>query len=307
MAATHRPAQQTRFEPRPEPRSKPPRVPYRSRPTALSAVLAAGVLFTLLGPVPTGLAGPGATPGLVVHSQPEPRQGKEDDKPALLTDDDIDLLRVYEVQMRDAEGNPPDVRVPRAVMREVFDKYRDSDLIPRGRSEQAKFLRADGHEQLQLLFKLRAREYYKDVRIVSPVKALRDWQKIHRTYVQGYFAEHFGGADVPGLTLVPRMRDESRVAMTNFYILTQTQIDGKPMIDRFNPAESLLLQWGLPRAEAKFAAPQGIERWQPYFKNTEDERFVDAVKWIESLVAVNQGSDYGIDYSYSKPDGRPAN
>lgn len=270
----------------------------------LLAVLTIGA-FTLSALAPAGTTAHAATPGLIAQSQPEPRQN-EDDEPALLTDEDIDLLRVYEVQMQDEDGNPPDVRVPRDVMREVFTKYRDNDLIPRGRSEQAKFLRADGHEQLQLLFKLRAREYYKDVRIASPVKSLRDWQKLHKTYVQGYFAQHFGGGNVAGLEMVPRMRDERRVALTNFYILTQTKIDGKPMIDRFNPSESLLLQWGLPRVEAKFAAPEGIERWQPYYKNADDERFVAAVKWIESLIAVNQDSDYGISYSLSKNEDRSA-
>jgi len=84
--------------------------------------------------------------------------------------------------------------------------------------------------------------------------------------------------------------------MTNFYILTQTAIEGKPIIDRNVPEDSLLVQWGLPRESAKFAAPDDLKGWEPKFKSMDDERFIALVDWIKSLIAANQGSNYGIDY-----------
>ena len=83
--------------------------------------------------------------------------------------------------------------------------------------------------------------------------------------------------------------------MTNFYILTQTKIDGRRMIDRDTPEDSLLLQWGLPKADAKFAAPDS-ERWQPYFRGTDDDRYKDMLKWIELLIRANQDTTYDIKY-----------
>ena len=136
----------------------------------------------------------------------------------------------------------------------------------------------------------------------SQIDALHSWRRIHKSYILGYFAKHFGSGQVPGLELVPAGREETRIAMTNFYILTQTKINGVPLIDRNNPEESLLIQWGLPREEAKFAAPKNLQRWESYYKDPKDERFVNMVKWIESLVAVNQGSTYDLNYKFKKND-----
>lgn len=226
-----------------------------------------------------------------VSAQAQDRSDKED---PLLSQDDIELMKVYEVDLE--SDPPPRVIIPRDELRKFLKEYQEDDRIPRGKQAQDKWLRLDGHKQLDKLFTLKARDYYKHVRVRSQIESFRDWGNIHRRYILGYFQPTFGAGAIPELNLFPRGRDADRIEMTNLYILTQVEIDGKPIIDRNIPEESLLVQWGLPRAAAKFPAPDDIEGWEPKFKDMKDERFVEKVDWIKSLISANQGSDYGIEY-----------
>lgn len=222
----------------------------------------------------------------------EARQEAEK-KPRLLTKDEMHLIKVYEVHL-DTDP-PPRIDIPKKRLNEFLEEFQSDDRIPRGKEKQDAWLKKDGHEQLALIFKVRGREYYKDANIRSRVDSLTEWGRQHR-YVLTYFQDHYGdGEVVPGLYLFPRGRETEQIEMTNFYILSQTLIDGKRMIDRNAPEESLLLQWGLPLKDAKFPAP-AVPKWRPYFKGPDDPRFKDMVKWIESMHRFNQDSDYGIDY-----------
>ncbi|MFN3167096.1 MAG: hypothetical protein ACE37H_08540 [Phycisphaeraceae bacterium] len=239
----------------------------------------------------------GAHPGHPTDTGQAFQSRDRDRGPSLLTDEDIALIEVYEVDLK--TDPPPRIDIPKNVLEDFLKEFQEDDRVPRGKEAQDEFLRADGVEQLSLLFTVRARDYYGKVRIKSPIKSLRDWSNLHRRYLMGYFQPAFGEGAVKGLYLFGpefgKGRDRQRLEMTNFYILTQVQIDGKALIDRKAPEESLLLQWGLPREEAKFPAPDA-QGWRPYFKDTEDRRFVEMVEWIESLISVNQGSDYAIEY-----------
>lgn len=230
---------------------------------------------------------------LMIAGSPATAQNR-DNKPPLLSDEQIELIKVYEVHL-DSEP-PPRVVIPRDELRNFLKEYQEDDRIPRGKREQEDWLRADGYKQLELLFQLKARDYYKHVRVRSQIDSLRDWSNHHRRYILSYFQPTFATGKVDGLYLFPRDRETDRIEMTNFYILTQVSIDGKPMIDRHMPEESLLVQWALPRESAKFPAPE-IEGWEPRFKDRDDERFVELVEWIKSLIAVNQGFDYNLEYN----------
>lgn len=230
-------------------------------------------------------------------------QSREKKNP-YLTDDDIELIKVYEVDLE--TDPPPRVVIPRDVLREFVKEFQSNDEELRGKSRQEAFIRAKGHIQLAKFFEHRAREYYKHASVRSQIASLREWSTIHRRYILGYIQPTFGSGKIESLFLFPQGRDGDKIEMTNFYILTQTTFDGKPMIDRNAPEESLLLQWGLPREEAKFPAPD-IEGWQPEFRDMKDKEFVDIVKWIESLIPENQDESLGIQYKapqHPKPRNR---
>ena len=225
--------------------------------------------------------------------QAQPRDAK-DDKPQLLTDEQINLIHVYEVDLNAKQD--PRITIPNETLRDFMSKYQSDERVPRGTRQQNAFLKADGRKQLRLLFDLQAREFYKDVRVRGRIASMSEWSTQHRRYVVPYFREHFGKGQIEGFKLMPRGADGKRIEMTNFYILTQTTIGGKRMIDRNTPEDSLLLQWGLPRDQAKFPAPQ-VDGWRPQFKDTKDDRYVKLVNWIKMLYPSNQDKDYDITYS----------
>lgn len=231
-----------------------------------------------------------------VSAEAQERPDKEKDP--YLSKEDIELIKVYEVDLE--TDPPPRVVIPRDELRKFIKEYQGDDEELRGKSNQNDFVRASGHVQLEKFFQHKARDYYKHVSIRSQIDSLRDWRNLHRRYVLGYFQPMFGAGSVPELYIFPRGRDTERIEMTNFFILTQTSIDGKPIIDRNVPEESLLVQWGLPRESAKFPAPEDIKGWEPKFKDEKDERFIEKVDWIKSLISANQGSNYGIQYKMPK-------
>ncbi|MBX2850418.1 MAG: hypothetical protein KTR15_01585 [Phycisphaeraceae bacterium] len=229
---------------------------------------------------------------LVMAAASADAQNREKKDP-YLSKEDIALIKVYEVDL--GTDPPPTVKIPRDELRKFLKEFQSDDRVPRGKQAQDRWLRSDGHKQLSLLFQLKARDYYKHVRISSKIESLHTFRNIHRRYILGYFQPAFGSGAIESLYLFPRGRDAERIEMTNYYILTQATVDGKPIIDRNAPEESLLVQWGLPRDEAKFPAPE-IDGWVPKFKGTKDERFIEHVDWIKSLVPANQGSTLGVEF-----------
>jgi hypothetical protein len=233
---------------------------------------------------------------LVMAGTPADAQAREKEDP-YLSKEDIALIKVYEVDLE--SDPPPTIKIPRNELRNFLKEFQGDDRVPRGKQAQDRWVRSDGHKQLELLFKVRARDYYKHVRVTSRIESLRAFSNIHRRYILGYFQPTFGSGAIQSLYIFPQGRDSERIEMTNYYILTQATVDGKPIIDRNAPEQSLLVQWGLPREEAKFPAPD-IDGWEPKFKDTKDERFIEHVEWIKSLVPANQGSNLGIDYRLPK-------
>lgn len=231
-----------------------------------------------------------------------PERAAEEDAPTLLTDEQINLIKIYEVRL----DSQPRITIEQEVLEEFLREFAADERIPKGKAAQREFLRAEGYQQLGFFFDLRAREYYGKATMRGEPEAMRTWHRTgHRDYIQEYFRPLFGVGQVEELYLFDRGRDQDRVSYTNFYILTQISLGGVPMIDRDKPEESLILQWGLPRADAKFPAPD-VPNWQPHFRNVEDPRFVRMVEMIKTFIVANRNSDYGITYrvpNYRRPAG----
>ena len=96
------------------------------------------------------------------------------------------------------------------------------------------------------------------------------------------------------MKLFKKQPRSAAAAYTNFFVLSQLEVDGHELINRSAPEDSLLLQWGLPRKDAKYPAPN-IKGWKPYFHGVKDHRYVDALKWIRGLYADLPERNYGID------------
>lgn len=234
-----------------------------------------------------------------------PRRGGEDRqslREQQLTDEQINLIRLWELPV-DLEELQPRIVIPRQTIDKLLDEYADRDGIPRGRSAQNEFRRGQGWQQLPFFFDVRARELYPQIRVVEDPPAMRTFRTtIYPLYVRGYFSRTFGEGDIEGLRLFGGRGDQLRVAYTDFYILHSYREGHAYMIDRDKPEESLLLQWGLPRDQARYKAPD-VPGWRPFFTGEDDPQFIQIRDWIDSLY---KSVDYGIDYTPPAPDAADA-
>ncbi len=223
------------------------------------------------------------------------REKPNRENPVYLDDSQINLIKVYELDL-DTE---PRVTIPADTIDQFFERYSDNSAVPTGRRARADFRRMAGHEQLAMLFQVRARELYPDVEVRSEPEPLLQFRRtINSDYVARYFAPLFGQGQIQGLKILSDRPNSDSEAYTNFYLLSTFLYDGMPLINRGDPEQSLLLQWGLERAAARHPAPE-TEGWQPRFRQTSDEEFQRIVQWIDDLFG-GETPDYGIDFSPSE-------
>ncbi|KKK96974.1 hypothetical protein LCGC14_2657410, partial [marine sediment metagenome] len=108
-----------------------------------------------------------------------------------------------------------------------------------------------------------------------------------------------GGAKTPGkFKLFNAPMADDRVAYTNFYILQAWTKSSRAMIDRDEPAQSRLLQSGLPDEIATRAASHSKKPLQPpVFRSTRDRKFRLIEKWIKSLRQPLLRPGYRVNYA----------
>ncbi len=203
-------------------------------------------------------------------------------RPAYLSEAQINLVRVYEIDLSTAPVGA--VRVPDSVLREAMKTHRRHPAVPQGELDQAALLTAPDRDQLAFLFDLEARSLYGAVLVFHDPEGLAAFRRqINPQHVARYFARHFGAGKVPGLDLVRYRPNTTPEAYTNFVRLCRFTHEGRPMIDRYNPEASLLLQWALPRDAALHPAPP-VAGWRPRFRSLDDPRCVQLREWIDGLV-----------------------
>jgi hypothetical protein len=231
--------------------------------------------------------GPSTPPGPeAVAYETQPAEGARP-----LDNEQVNLIKVYEVDLDDE----PRVQVAPAAAAQLIRDYAGQGVIPDRPDAERQFRRLEGHQQLAVIFEVRARELYPQVRILDEPEPLQFWRTtISPQYIARYFRPTFGDGDLPLFLFTGRPTDEN-LAYTNLYILERYRHDGLPMIDRDRPERSLLVQWGLPREDAAYPAPD-IEGWRPFFRGEDDPRYQQYLQWIDALYG-NQTPDYGIDYA----------
>jgi len=222
---------------------------------------------------------------------------REDPLRNRLTRQQLNMIRVWEV----SPSNEPRVRVPDATIRKLFQRYGDDEAMPTGSNARFRVKQAKGWQQLELLFRVRARDLYDEVRILDEPETLETFRNIaHTRYVLRFCggAGCHGGQNRGGLYLFRRAPRSDQTIYTNFYMLSQYRQDGQRMIDRRKPDQSLLLQFGLPRDAADTPHPD-VPGWRPYFQRTDNEHYLALLDMIGDLYPEPA---YGIEYT---PPGEP--
>lgn len=236
------------------------------------------------------------------NAQQQGQGQAEDSEIPLLSDEQINVIKVFEMP-QDLRPMNSRIRVPREVIQEVLERYTADSRVPRGAAERRDFLRQGGAAHLELLYSLatahpEVRQYYRRINIQGDPDTIAEFRRtVYGNYIERYFRRNFGEGQVEGLRLVPPGGDPNVEMYTNLYLLSKTEIENHPMIDRDLPADSLLLQWGLPRQAAKYPAPD-VRGWRPFFTGLDDPNLQRMAAWIDSLY------DGTRDYGINRPEGR---
>ncbi len=219
--------------------------------------------------------------------------------PRALTPDEVNLLRVYEIDL----ASPPPLKIDRDTIERLLDTYQGSPFIPSTRVGREEFLRLPEWKILDIMFRLRARELYGSVRVGGdPETFTRFRDDVQTRWLVNACATNrcHGGAAAGRLRLINERAGGTEAVYTNFLILNRfVMSDGRTLISENDPEASPLLEMGLPRDDAGRGHPD-VRGWRPVFRNRFDRGYRAAVAWINSLYRPRP--EYPIEYD---PSGEP--
>jgi len=218
----------------------------------------------------------------------------------LLSDEQVNLLKVYELDLSD----PPRVLIDRNTVERFMSEYAGAAGMPRTEAERRGFYRKNPHEILELMFRLRARELYGDVKVLELPNSLA----LFRDHLAGAWLTRscastscHGGTDAPPPHLFNKRPFSETTALTNFIILDRFRLPGgEPLIDYDRPGESPLLQLGLPRPVSSYPHPE-VSGWRPAFRSRDVLRFRQGVDWINAMIRPRPD----VPIAYEPPDLSP--
>lgn len=247
--------------------------------------------------------------------KPPPPKIKKGEQPGggtqfpLLSDHDINVIKVYEVDLSD----PPRMVIDRDTIKLLIEQHPGDPLIPSTPEGQAALYRATPAKILDIMFKVQARNLYDRVKVIDQPRSMKLFrEKVHRGWLENSCATSrcHGGAEAGRLVLATERPGSDPTVYTNFVILDRFKTrSGKPLIDYEYPNRSPLLQLAMAKDRSIFKHPevpgeQGrADIFRPVFKSEEDSRFQDAVDWIKAMYRPRP--EYPIEYTPPGPQGVP--
>lgn len=251
----------------------------------------AQLVLTPRSNAPDGTAPPsdGSTGGGGNESAPTAKETLPD---RILTDEEVNIVRVYELDLR----RPPPMFIDRATIQQLIERYPDSDMIPADAQGRLALFNADAKSIARLMFDLRARDLYPQIKVGGEPAALAlFWHRVHDAWVMPNCATSrcHGGTHAGGFFLHHTNFKTDNVRYTNLLILLGSHFEKGPMIDFDDPRESLLIQYGLPRVDARHPHPD-VRGWRPIFVPTARKLRADTEEWIRTMYQPRP--DYPVDY-----------
>ncbi len=216
----------------------------------------------------------------------------------LLTPEEVNLIRVFEVDLND----PPRLTIDPSTVRDLLTQYSTSKVIPAEEADRERLVRADSVEVLRLMFALKAREFYPRVKVVNDPTSLRLFARnVYTRWLIPNCATSrcHGGTDAGDFFLHGSDSNDDRVRTTNLMTLLRKEIDGTPLVDFGSPRDSLVIQYGLPRHLARTPHP-AVKGWTPALGRAADRMAAEAEMWIRSMYQPRP--DYMVDW---EPPARP--
>lgn len=231
-----------------------------------------------------------------------PSAGPRPVQPAfpLLTEAQINLLKVYEIDLND----PPRLMISRRTVEDLLSTYAGHPLIPVSVEGRDAIMRWRDVQVLDLIFRLRARDFYGRVEVLeSPASMKRFRDDVNRGWLVNSCATTrcHGGEQAGRLRLFNRRPSAEASYYTNFLILDRFRLkDGSALINYDDPEKSRLLDFAVAREESLSPHPvvpsdvSGRDEWRPAFRSKSDRRARATVDWIRSMYVPHP--EYPIDY-----------
>ncbi len=226
------------------------------------------------------------------------RQVKQSAIP-MLTEQQVNLIRVYELDLND----PPDLKVENSTIRALMTQM--PGAFPVAEEERERILKSSDLDKLRILFRHKARDLYPEVRVLEDPQSFKDFKKFiaGRTgwLINGCATTRcHGGSEAGDLQLIGQHSNSAEAMYTNFMILDQYQLrDGTPLIDYIDPDRSPLIHMGLVRSRSLYPHPAVDAQkhgrdWRPVFRSTKATNFERTTDWIRSIYTPRP--DYGFVY-----------
>ncbi len=216
----------------------------------------------------------------------------------LLTPEEVNLIRVFEVDLND----PPRLSIDPSTVRDLLTQYSTSKFVPAEEADRERLVRADSVEVLRLMFALKAREFYPRVKVVNDPTSMRLFARnVYTRWLIPNCATSrcHGGTDAGDFFLHGANANDDQVRTTNLLTLLRKEIDGAPLVDFGSPRDSLVIQYGLPRHLARTPHP-AVKGWTPALGRAADRMAAEAEMWIRSMYQPRP--DYTVDW---EPPARP--
>ena len=238
-------------------------------------------------------------------ARPKPAAAPAAEEFPLLAEHDINLIKVYEVDLSD----PPRMLIDRRTVDRLLQEHKGDPALPATQDGREALYRGSPARVLELMFKVQARNLYGDVQVVDQPRSMRMFRDdVHRSWLINSCATArcHGGTEAGRLMLCNKRPGSEATVYTNFLILDRFRLaDGRALVNYEEPAKSPLLQLGLPR-EGSLAqhptvpAQEGHgDLWRPVFRSADDRRFQEAVEWIRSMYRPRP--EYPIQYTPPAP------
>lgn len=227
----------------------------------------------------------------------EPAAPQPSSPASFLSQDQIDIVRRDELR-------------PDDTVRVAFDQGLQARYLKESGDDATAFAALDPTGQALRIIGRGDPQLSAGVKILSDPSALDEFhRRIQVKILVGCAAAGCHGGDPSaGDFFLYRDATTTPVWYTNFFILqlyrmkvdSQSTVWGKGpverrMIDRTHPAQSVLIQYALPRAVAELPHPQ-VLGWRPLFTSEQDPACQDILRWIgQSLLPLDP--DYGIQFA----------
>jgi hypothetical protein len=199
-----------------------------------------------------------------------------------LTHEDVNIIRVYEIDFSD----PPKVSLEPGTIDALVASHSEHPLVPsdiRGREGLNAMRDID---KVKLIFDVKARELYPNIKVESIPDSLSRFRKhVHNTWLIRNCATSgcHGGQNAGRFFLHRTDPTDSRTILENLLIMERLDLGGPHrIIDYEKPEMSLLVQYALPSAEARVPHPE-VPGYTPVFPAGESRIRTQTEQWIRSM------------------------